>query len=113
MNEKMYKLENVTAIVFNRETKEYHVNYKCEDVVEYDISLPVFTGNMSASGKMNKSRVLSQTTPTTRTHTSTANAIVSERVAKAMGRAFRNAGRVGLVENLGHELVMNISGEVS
>ena len=103
MTNKNYTMDNVTSIVKNRETEEYTVNYKWESVAAYDVKLPVYTA------EENTSRVLSATTPTTRTHTLTANAIVSENVARAMGRAFRNAGRIGTVEDVGVAIIQNIN----
>ena len=99
-----HKLENATAIIFNYLSKTYTVNYKWTETVEVNIAHTVYTG------AMNKSRKLRNVRTTTRTHERSENVAVSEQVARAIGRAFRNADRLGSVERLENETIQNLGG---
>ncbi len=107
MNEN-YIMDNVSAIVYNRKTKKYHVNYRWEETTTHNIALPMCTGNVKAGGQLIKSRKIHSISPVEKTRQYTANVTFSKRAARAMGRAFRNAGRVGTMEYASLELVMNI-----
>ena len=110
MNGKNHTMENATAIVYTYATEQYYVNYRWEETSEYNVALPVYTGNMAANGTMNKSRNLRTPHTASRTTAKSENVDVTERAAKAMIRAFDNAGRLGSLERLdGAVIIQNVN----